>query len=204
MAFSTALLGQSCSRARCEQAGAGAGAGTPPLASKGASVPSQGIGNWPPGSVPADPPPVMRTRPKRALLIPSLYPWLYWEQFRLQQTKLPPLFSSYFHLGPNPSPFPSPSSFLFFSVCLRLTLIQFRHHPYFSVCMWGSWRGRKKRDLGTKALLSSSKFQAAAASLAVWCFSCLWVLGNIFALYCNGIRGQMLTVNGTRDYQPLA
>lgn len=123
--------------------GRGPGPGPPRPASKGASVPSQR--NWPPGPVLADPPPVMRTRPKRALLIPSLYPWLYWEQFRLQQTKLPPLFSSYFHLGPNPSPPFPPLPLFFFSVCLRLTLIHFRHHPYFSVCMWGVWRGREKK-----------------------------------------------------------
>ncbi|XP_039242737.1 paired box protein Pax-3-like [Pipra filicauda] len=81
VAFSTPVMGcragpRAAVSGRCGLGlGLVPGPGPPRLASKGASVPSQR--NWPPGPVLADPPPVMRTRPKRALLIPSLYPWLY-------------------------------------------------------------------------------------------------------------------------------
>lgn len=129
MAFSSAAMGQSWSPGPCEH---WAGAGARPQ--KGPLFPASGIGpralSWrilPQSCAPVQKGPYSsqastlgctESNSGYSRLNCLLYFLL---TFILDQT-LPP---------------PPPLPLFFFSVCLRLTLIQFRHHPYFSVCMWG-------------------------------------------------------------------
>lgn len=136
---------------------------------------------------------------------PYSSPALLRERFRLQQAKLTPFFPSTFishqTLPPRP-PLPLFFFFSFFSLCPRLTLIQFRHHPYFCVYVGSSggggggcvWKGPQH-----KALLSSS---AAALLRCAMLFLFVSLGKSISAVHCNGIRGQMLPVRGTRDHRP--